>query len=95
MAEELHDETGAFKKGNPGGPGRKPGSRNKWNRIAKDAIIEVFEELGGIDAMADWARENQTEFYRHFAKLIPITHGGDPQNPLTVAWPLPKTTLDQ
>lgn len=83
MASDLHDENGDFKKGNPGGPGRRPGVRNKWNRIAKDAFIDAFEDLGGIDGLVEWGRENPTEFYKLFSKLIPIAVGGEPGNPIT------------
>ena len=33
--------------------------------------MAVFTRLGGTAAMAEWARRNQTEFYRLYARLIP------------------------
>ena len=37
----------------------------------KNAFIETFEELGGVDNLVEWARANQTEFYRMVARLMP------------------------
>ena len=51
--------------------GRKKGSVNKIGTQAKDNIIAVFTRLGGTAAMAKWAKDNQTEFYRLYARLIP------------------------
>jgi len=34
-------------------------------------IVAVFTRLGGTATMAEWARRNQTEFYRLYARLIP------------------------
>jgi len=30
-----------------------------------------FEEIGGVDNLVEWARCNQTEFYRMLARLMP------------------------
>ena len=37
----------------------------------KSAFIEAFEEIGGVDNLVEWARCNQTEFYRMLARLMP------------------------
>lgn len=60
------------------GPGRPKGVPNKLSRIAKDNIADVFEELGGIAEMKKWAQDNPTEFYRIYARLIPVeqVHSG-------------------
>jgi hypothetical protein len=40
-------------------------------RYAGAAVLTVFEQVGGIEAMADWAKENPTDFYKGpFAKII-------------------------
>jgi len=54
------------------GPGRPPGSKNKLGGQAKENIAAVFNRLGGTANMATWAVENQTEFYRLYARLIPV-----------------------
>ncbi len=59
--------------------GRKKGSLNKLTTNVKDNVIAVFEGIGGVDNMIEWARENQTDFYKLYAKLLPrdlnITQG--------------------
>jgi len=50
---------------------RTPGAKNKAGKTAKDNVLAVFTRLGGTAAMAKWAKDNQTDFYRLYAKLIP------------------------
>jgi len=38
-------------------------SKNKFT-ILKNAFIDAFEELGGVDNLVKRAKANQTEFYR-------------------------------
>ena len=51
--------------------GRRKGTPNKVTATARENIIAVFTRLGGTAAMAEWARENPTEFYKLYARLIP------------------------
>lgn len=51
--------------------GRQVGTPNKITAAFKDAIRFVYEDIGGNAAFAEWAKENQTEFYRIAARLIP------------------------
>ena len=51
--------------------GRKKGSLNRITKSFKDAVRTVYEDIGGHEAFAAWARENPTEFYRIAARLIP------------------------
>lgn len=40
-------------------------------RYAGNVVMTVFEEVGGVEAMADWAEENPTDFYtKLFPKVI-------------------------
>lgn len=40
-------------------------------RYAGNVVLSVFEQIGGVDAMADWAEENPTDFYtKTFSKII-------------------------
>jgi hypothetical protein len=50
---------------------RPKGVPNKVGAQAKENNVAVFTRLGGTAAMAAWARNNQTEFYRLYARLIP------------------------
>lgn len=51
-------------------PSRK-GSPNKVHATAKENLIAVFTRLGGTAAMATWAQDNLTEFYKLYGRLIP------------------------
>jgi len=54
--------------------GRQVGSKKKFSTL-KSAFIEAFEEIGRVDNLVDWARYNQTEFYRMLdSLLLPVTH---------------------
>jgi len=63
--------------------GRTLGAKNKIPQSAKENIQAVFVRLGGTAAMADWARENPTEFYRIYSKLLPLQVAGE-NGPLEV-----------
>jgi len=58
------------------GKGRPRGSLNKTTRAAREAIDEVFEGLGGVQGMLDWARTNthtKTLFYSSiYPKMLPL-----------------------
>lgn len=75
--------------------GRQKGSENKLTGLAKDNIAAVFNRLGGTAGMAAWAEEHKTEFYRLYARLIPVQvtgEGGGPvQARLTVEFLNPTT----
>lgn len=51
--------------------GRKKGTPNKTTTEVKAALIEAFDELGGVDALAKWGAENPTEFYKLWVKILP------------------------
>jgi len=54
------------------GPGRPKGSLNRWSAASLDAVADVFEKLGGVEAMTEWARANPSDFYRGiYARLLP------------------------
>ena len=66
---------------------RPKGSKNKVTESAKDNILAVFTRLGGTDTMAAWARKNQTEFYRLYARLIPQELAGRVEHEYKIAVP--------
>lgn len=67
-----------FKKGEPRPPngGRKPGSANKLTKSAREAFQLAFEQTGGFASLSEWAKENRTDFYKLYARLIPVEHVG-------------------
>jgi hypothetical protein len=61
-----------FKKGEGG---RKVGATGKVSRAFKEAVLVVFNDLGGTGRFLQWAEaddgKNLTEFYKIAARLIP------------------------
>lgn len=55
---------------------RTLGAKNKVPQAAKENIQAVFVKLGGTRAMAEWAAENKTEFYKIYAKMLPLAVTG-------------------
>ena len=54
------------------GPGRPRGSLSRWSRASLNAVFEVFDKLGGVEAMTEWARAHPSDFYRGiYARLLP------------------------
>ena len=57
-----------------GGPGRPMGSKNKVPANLRDDLITVYEKLGGIQGMVEWAKAkegNRALFYRILASTLP------------------------
>lgn len=61
----------------PAGSGRQKGSPNKLTTSAREAFALAFEGIGGANALKGWALENQTEFFKLYARLIPVEHVGE------------------
>lgn len=52
--------------------GRKKGTPNKATTEVKNALISAFDEMGGVPALVEWGRENPTEFYKLWVKVMPV-----------------------
>jgi hypothetical protein len=63
--------------GKRNGAGRPAGIPNKLSASVKDNIIDVFDKIGGVESMAIWATENQTQFFNLYAKLLPLQVNAD------------------
>lgn len=59
------------KKGTPKTGGRRKGTPNKTTSSIKQAFLEAFEKLGGVDALVKWAAANPTDFCKFYARLLP------------------------
>lgn len=59
------------------GKGRKKGVPNKTTKSARDAFASAFDQVGGAEALTVWAKANPTEFYKLYARLIPVEHVGE------------------
>lgn len=60
-----------FQKGNKLG-GRTEGAIGKLTANAKEAFQLAFDSIGGYEALALWALQNQTDFYKIYGRLIPV-----------------------
>lgn len=70
-----------FEKGKKKTGGRTPGATNQTTKSMRQAWMEAFEGVGGVEALIEWGKnpKNQTAFYSLASKLIPIdiTTGGE------------------
>lgn len=63
--------------------GRQKGTPNKTTVAVKEALLEAFDNLGGVSALVTWGMDNPTAFYQIWSKLAPIEakidaeHSGD------------------
>ncbi len=73
-------------KGRKTGGGSRKGRPNKISASIREAVAAVFANLGDIDGMTVWAQQNQTEFYKIAARLIPVEQKitGDDDQPLAI-----------
>lgn len=56
----------------PKSPGRPKGVPNRLTMTVKRAIEATFEGTGGVEAFIEWAKANPGEFYKLWAKLLPV-----------------------
>jgi hypothetical protein len=70
------------------GPGRPKGSENKTTKLAKSAIAEAAERLGGTDRLVAWCKEdtaNERVFWGTiYPKLLPLQLANSDDGPLQV-----------
>ncbi len=60
--------------------GRQKGSVNRTTAFFREAVLVAYDDIGGNQAFAQWARENPSEFYRIAARLIPLQVSGPEQH---------------
>src|SRR4026208_1457303 len=60
-----------FQPGQPKTGGRQRGTVNQLTAAFREAVLFVYDGLGGHKAFLQWARDNQTEYYKIAARLIP------------------------
>jgi len=52
----------------------KPKGTTPQHKSVKQAYLDVFQRLGGVDGMLQWATasdDNLTEFYRMYSRMLP------------------------
>jgi len=62
--------TPLFEKGNPGGPGRPKGSKNRLQEAFVEALADDFE-LNGSDAIRQCREDDASKYLNVIAKIIP------------------------
>lgn len=51
--------------------GRQKGTPNRVTKTAREAFMFAAEKIGGAERLARWAEQNETEFFKLYARLIP------------------------
>lgn len=82
MASKIQGDT-APKPPNAG-KGRPKGAKNKSTKAVKEALSLAFHGIGGVPALKKWAKDNQGEFYKLWAKMLPQEVTGEGGGALTV-----------
>lgn len=63
------------------GKGRPKGAKNKTTLIAKEAIATAAEQLGGVDRLVAWAKEDEKNEHTFwgtiYPKLLPLQVNAD------------------
>ena len=77
-----------FEKGHKKVGGRTKGVKNKIGQDVKNSLLFVYETIGGDKSFSDWAKEEKTEFYKMYSKLLPteLEHTGDITRTTTILW---------
>lgn len=66
------------------GKGRPKGSVNKKTAQVKEALQAVYTKKGGDTALLAWAKENETEFYKLWGRMLPQEVSGPEGGPVSV-----------
>lgn len=68
---EIDDETGLIKFEKATSVNGAGELMVNAGRFSRGAVVAAFEMMGGIETFAEWATENQTDFYtKMFGKVI-------------------------
>ncbi len=68
--------------------GRPKGALNKTTRAVKEALVDAFEDLGGVESLVAWAQADPGEFYKLWVKVMPtqIEASGPEGGPIQITW---------
>ncbi len=59
--------------------GRTKGTPNKSTTRVKNALLQAFDELGGVPSLVEWGRGNPDDFYKLWVKVLPVQVNEDPE----------------
>lgn len=51
--------------------GRAKGTPNKATAAVKQALFTAFDQIGGTAKLSAWAKDNPTDFYKLWVKVLP------------------------
>jgi hypothetical protein len=51
--------------------GRPKGCKNKTTKSVKEALVAAYAAIGGDETLAGWAKQNKTDFYKIWSKMLP------------------------
>lgn len=79
------------------GKGRPKGATGKIPREVKAMILEALEGAGGVQYLEARAHDPKTAsaFLTLVGKVLPLQLSGDPTNPITIAWPVAPSRVEQ
>lgn len=76
--------------------GRTAGTPNRMTTAAKSAIDEAFFRIGDVAALAKWAKENPSDFYKHvWIKILPLSIAATVEHRYTMRLPQPVQKADE
>jgi len=73
----------------PGGPrvgGRQRGTPNKLSTTVRAAVLEAFEQLGGVDFLVKIGTEEPKTFVTLLAKVLPTQVDSPGEQHITFSW---------
>lgn len=74
--------SGSFQPGHKRSRGRPKGSLNKTTQSIKEAILNAFEQAGGVEYLAQVARDNPSVFCQLLSKVLPTQLTGAEGGPI-------------
>ena len=57
-------------------PSNREIQRRALGRSAKAQLEMAFHKLGGVDGLVKWGKDNRTDFYKLWSKIIPLSVEG-------------------
>lgn len=65
--------------------GRTKGTLNKTTASVKAAFEQAFDRLGGVEALVTWGSSEPGEFFKLYARLLPVEMKADINHNVTDA----------
>lgn len=76
-------KTAGIGKGTPG-PGRPKGAANRENKLLREMILQALDENGGVEYLAEQARNEPKAFLSLLGRVLPLQVTGEGGGALVV-----------